>query len=152
MSFRLGRSKPLERRTPLRQTTPLRRSRLSRSRPARRVETPAEREARLAWSEPKAGWCKCGGCGDPGRYELYLENHHVVTRSKLKQIGREDVLFDQRNSMRLAKHCHELHTGHARKIRIEVVPVAAVAFAVEVLGEGGAWAYFQAHYDCTVTL
>ena len=48
--------------------------------------------------------------------------------------------------------CHERHTNHSRKIPIEFVPVEAMAFAVDVLGEGGAAAYFAAHYNCEVTL
>lgn len=145
VSFKLGRSKPLARRTPLRSRSPLR------SRPKRHIETPAEREARMAWCDPVAGNCSCGECGTPGRFSLRLERHHVVSKSRLKQLGRWDVLHDQQNAMLLHPDCHERHTNHSRKLRVERVSTAAMAFAVDVLGEGGAAAYFAAQYDCTVT-
>lgn len=138
----LRRSKPLERRTPLRARAGLRR------RPKRQVMTVEQWDARLLWKTPTAGFCQCG-CG---RFSLYLERHHVVSQMKLKQIGRHDQLWNLANGMLLTPTHHEWHTNHARKIKIEYVPEVALAFALDVLGEGGAAAYVSAHYDCTVTL
>lgn len=132
----------LARKSPLRARAPMRRRR---AKPP--VETVEQRNARLIWKTPRAGFCQCG-CD---RFSLHLERHHVLTVSRLKQEGRTDVLWQLENSMLLHPHCHERHTGHARKIRIEHVPAVALQFAVDVLGEGAAAAYFSAHYDCAVT-
>jgi len=132
----------LERKTPLRARVGLRR------RPKRHAETSAEREARFAWHAVHQGWCSCG-CN---RFSMHLQWHHVLTKERLKRENRHDLLWDPANAMPLHPDCHERHTNHSRKIPIEFVPVEAMAFAVDVLGEGGAAAYFASHYNCEVTL
>jgi hypothetical protein len=130
-------------RSPLLRKSPLR----SRRRPPRPAE---DLVARAAWKDPRHGWCECG-C-DPKAFAQHLERHHVVSQSKLKQIGRHDELWNLANSMLLVKRHHAWHTDHFKLIRIEFVPVLALQFALEVLGEGPAAAYLESHYDCTVTV
>jgi hypothetical protein len=136
MSMKLGRSKPLRR-------TALRRSRAdSYSRRIKDVDP-----AREAWKRPRYGRCQNCGLID----DRPLHGHHVLARQKLAQMGLPE--FDPRNRMDLCDKCHMNHEfGQAnRKIKIERVPVHALEFVLEALGEGGSAAYLARHYDCSVT-
>lgn len=110
----------LRRLTPLKQRTPLK------SRPKRVSRTDAE----FAWKDHGAGYCECG-CGS---YALRRERHHVLERSWLIQNGFGKHIWDQRNGMLLAPHCHERHTNAFRRIPLEAVPESAREFAIELLG------------------
>ena len=124
---------------------PLRRTPLRRH-PKRHVETPAEREARMTWADPHRGWCSYG-CGS---FSTHLQRHHVLLAQIVKREGGD--VWALANSMLLAESRHRRHHDCIRKLPIGRVPEQAVAFAVDLLGEGRATLYFRARYDCTVTL
>src|SRR6185312_16954391 len=127
-------------RTPLKRSGPLRRR--------RKTAHPAEDlAAKAAWKDPHAGYCACG-CS---RFTMHLERHHVVSQERIKQEGRWDLLWDGRNGMYLHPLCHARHTNAFRRIRIERVPMLALLFARELLGEAGAAAYLECQYNCEVT-
>lgn len=122
-------------RSPLRRRTAL----LSRPRRENRNDP-----ARLAWKEPHAGWCQCG-CD---RFSMHLDRHHVTEAQTLRQLGREDLLWNMANSMLLDPHCHANHTSAFRRIPLPAVPEAAIAFAVDLFGSDLAAAdYFSRRYQ-----
>lgn len=144
MSYKFGNSS-LGRRTELKRTDSLKRTVL-RSRPKRRVETPVEREARLAWKTPHQGFCSCG-CE---RFSMHLERHHVCYEQHVRREGGD--VWNIANSMLLHPTCHASHHSAMRRIKIEYVSRAALEFALELLGEARSADYFARFYDCTVTL
>lgn len=81
---------------------------------------------------------------------MHLHRHHVVMAQIVKREGGN--VWDLANSMLLHPDCHRRHHDHFHKIPIERVPEAALAFAVDLLGEGRASMYFAARYNCEVTL
>lgn len=123
----------LLRRTPLRTRSQLR------SRPKRVDRTDP---ARIEWKIVHAGPCDCG-CH---RFSMHLDHHHVVSQQEIKREGREDMLWDPRNGMYLHPLCHERHTRAMRRIPLERVSGAALAFAVDLLGVERAALYVARHY------
>lgn len=78
---------------------------------------------------------------------MHLHRHHVLLEQRVRREGGDP--WDIANSMLLHPDCHdEHHSGapHARRIKLANVPLAAVAFAVDLLGEDGAVRYFAARY------
>lgn len=124
-------------RSPLNRYTPLR------SRPKKLTRT----EAEFAWKDHGPGWCQCG-CD---RFSMHRERHHVLERSWLKQNGFGKHQWDIRNSMLLAPACHANHTSAFRRIPLESVPEAALAFAVDLLGEDRAALEIARRYGAQVT-
>jgi 5-methylcytosine-specific restriction endonuclease McrA len=98
----------------------------------------------IAWKIPHGGYCQC----QCGTFSMHLERHHVLPLSTLKQLGRLDVAWDLANSMLLAPVCHARHTNAVRRIPLEMVPEAAVAFVVDVLGEDRSVLFFARFYGC----
>ena len=122
----------------------LRRSPLRRHR--RPSLPPVDLAARAAWKDPQTGFCECG-CN---RFSMHLHRHHVVLQQIVRrEAGNEWALA---NSMLLHPDCHRRHHDCIRKIPVERVPVDALAFALDLLGEGGAAHYFHSRYGCEVTL
>lgn len=135
----LKRSTPLQRHTPLKRTSPLR------SRPKSRVKGQAEAE----WTTPRYG--KCAVCGAKG----LILRHHILTKQRIKQAYRDDLLWDQRNALDVGApetcSCHGSHhaalrDGQPFRIPLRLVSVAATEMAVEVLGEDATLEYFLKFY------
>lgn len=90
------------------------------------------------WKAPRRGMCAV--CHRP----CWLERHHVLLRQIVR---REDGSeWDLSNSLDLCRLCHARHHSAFKRIPIELVPAAAVAFAEELLGVELATAYFARHY------
>lgn len=123
--------------------SPLKRYTALRSRPKK----PTRTEAEYAWKDHGPGYCQCG-CD---RYALRRERHHIIERSWLVKNGYGRYEFDQRNSMLLHPLCHARHTSAFRRIPIEAVPEAALAFCVELLGEDRAALELTRRYGTQVT-
>lgn len=122
----------LQRKTPLRAVSPKR---------ARHLRLVKDEPGRDQWKQPASGVCWCG-C------EMFCERlhrHHVLTEAKVRQAGGDP--WSPRNQFLIAPECHEHHHNASRKIRIEVLPRTAIAFAFEVLGDGPAEDYFDRRYD-----
>jgi 5-methylcytosine-specific restriction endonuclease McrA len=113
------RSSPLTRRSPRARRQPLR----SRRRP---VEMTAER---AAWKDTGAGHCQC--CG---RFDM-LKGHHVVAAQTIRAEGKPGMLWDLRNRMLVAPHCHEQHTSAFRRFHVDRLPESALEFAREFWGD-----------------
>lgn len=100
----------------------------------------------MAWKDPKAGFCGCG-CQ---RFSLHLERHHVCYEQHVR--AENGDVWCLANSLLLHPACHAAHHSGQRRIRIEYIPAAALAFAVDLFGEARAAVYVRRYYDCTVTL
>lgn len=122
--------KQLERKTPLKRSGPLKRRHL------RVVDDPA----REIWKTPVGGICSCG-C-----YEWVprLERHHVLLAQIVRREHGDE--WSIANSMLVAEDCHLAHHLAVRKIPLDQVPIAAVEFAVDLLGEARAIDYFRRRY------
>lgn len=103
--------------------------------------------ARDAWKTQEFG--RCAVCGHLG----YLVRHHVIYAQHVRRAD-PSLEWDQRNAMLLGQDCtcHASHHAAVKRIPLELVPEAAVAFAVDLLGEEFAAAYLQRRYDCGRTL
>lgn len=146
MSFKLGHSS-LTRRTPLKRHTQLRTLALRKHADSYRQRTKPIDPAEAEWKRPRYGRCQNCQLID----DRPLHGHHVVARQALARAELPE--FDPRDRMDLCERCHMNHEfGQVnRKIKVERVPVLALQFALEVFGEGGAAAYIERHYDCSVT-
>ena len=128
----MKRSTPLKR-TPLARRTPLR------SRPKARKRTPAE----IAWKTPR--WGRCEACGliddEP------LHGHHIVSRQMVARAGGDE--WNPANRLDLCGTCHFNHEFDLanRKIPLGRIPVEAVDFAADLLGEDLAMVYLLKHYQ-----
>ena len=111
----------LARKTPLRGSGRL-------SRRPKRQDNSADRKA---WNVAESGFCECG-CARPS---WRLHRHHVVLRQIVRKEGGNE--WDMANSMLLHETCHSNHHSASRKVRLEMVPESALAFAVDVLGKQG---------------
>ena len=119
----------------------IRRTRLKRQRTTQKPR-PSDVECAI-FTEPSGGYCDCG-CG---RFAIWRDNHHVIPQQLIKREGRQDLLWDIRNRMRLHRFCHERHTNCSHKLSISVVPDAALVFAVEFFGDDQRAAdWFCRHY------
>jgi hypothetical protein len=123
--------------------SPIKRYTALRSRPKK----PNRTEAAFDWKDHGPGYCECG-CD---RFSLHRERHHVLERGWLVKNGFGRYEYDQRNSMMLHPHCHANHTSAHRRIPIESVPEAALAFAVDLLGEDRAALELSRRYGVQVT-
>lgn len=128
----ISRFSPLQRRSPLRQ----------------RPKKVSRTESEFLWKQTVSGFCQCG-CS---RFSLRLERHHVLDAQFLKRERHTAHLWDQRNSMLLHPLCHARHTNAFRRIPIEAVPEAALAFAVDLLGEDRAAVEIARRYGAQVTV
>lgn len=149
----MKRSGPPKRKAPLARKSPLAASpgrSLARSptkvaRAVSRALEPGEAE----WKRKRSG--SCAVCGEYGR----IVWHHVVDKQTLGKL--EKPLYDPRNALVVGApvpwggrcRCHDDHTFRGiqdKRIPHEKIPSAAREFAVEALGEGPAYEYFQRHY------
>ncbi len=79
------------------------------------------------------------GCGQRAVHE-----HHVIYRQHLRQHGGD--LKDIRNLVPMAFDCHGAHHSGARRLRLELLPDSAFAFAVELMGAGLAYEHLARYY------
>lgn len=93
----------------------------------RQALTAAERAAADVWNE--RGACEIDA---PHVCDGRVENHHVIDREKLKEIGRPDLVFDVRNRLRVDYRTHRRHTTAVERIPFEWLPPAAIEFAREL--------------------
>lgn len=106
-------------------------------------------EAEFAWKDHRsAGPCQCG-CF---RFSMHLERYHILERSWLVKNGFGRHQWDQRNSMLLHPLCHARHTNAFRRIPVEAIPEAALAFALDLLGEDRAAMEIARRYGTQVSL
>ena len=63
------------------------------------------------------------------------QSHHVVTRQKLRKIGREDAWWDARNGVPVTTRAHQRHHSRHAPIPLSSLPPEALEFAAEVLGD-----------------
>lgn len=104
---------------------PLKRRAALKSSPRRQPATPEQ----IAWGTDNGGYCPV--CLE---FAFHLEAHHVFPKSRLRQMGRDDLLWDQRNRLLVCSRCHERHTSMFKPIPLPCVPEAAVEFVVDLLG------------------
>lgn len=71
--------------------------------------------------------------------------HHVIYQQELRRIGREDLLWDSRNCLRLCTACHADHHG-IHSVSLVSLTAANYEFAFEVLGLR-AYDYLRQKYD-----
>ena len=122
----------------------VKRSPLARKSPIRRSVrvTPRLDPAQRAWKQPRYGQCENCGLADPWP----LHGHHVIARQVLARHGLPQ--WNAANRMNLCSRCHFEHEYgmENRRIPISRVPVRAVEWAVETLGEDVAVLYLDRHY------
>lgn len=100
--------------------------------------------ARQAWKEPV--WGACAACDRVG----WLVRHHCVYAQHLPEDPA--VRYDLRNALPLGGlsvsvcACHELHHTAGLRLPLSLIPAKAWEFAIEVLGEETARAYFERRY------
>jgi ribosomal protein S14 len=102
-------------------------------------------DARAAWDDYK----RTGRCEVCGRWGP-VTRHHVIHRQHVRAKHGDE--WDPRNSMIVGDRygrcaCHVRHHAAAQRIPLQKVPAAALEFAVELLGVGGAAAYWTRYYD-----
>lgn len=97
------------------------------------------------WKAPRYG--RCAICRRQGR----IVRHHVVYQQHLRIYGGD--LWDLRNALDVGLwcQCHANHHSATSRIRLPIIPDAAIEFAVEVLGASRAALYFARYYDCRQT-
>lgn len=103
----------------------MKRTPLRRGRPRRR--TAGERAASAAWGTR-------GRCEIPYDHECdgRVENHHVIDQEKLRDVGREDLLWDPRNRLRVDNRTHRRHTNAVERIRRDALRPEHLEFAAEL--------------------
>lgn len=100
--------------------------------------------------------CACG-CG-----QRAANRHHVVYRSKLREVVHREtrdkrergrrvskLVADERNLLWLEFDCHQSHHGRSKVLPLVVLPDSVFEFALEVLGAGQAYEYIRRHYRGT---
>lgn len=105
--------------------------------PAERRSDPGWRE----WHEPTYG--RCEACGAAG----LLIRHHVVLEQHVRSHGGDP--WDLANSLLLGAYacrCHSEHHAATRRLSLALLPDAALAFAVDLLGEQPAAIYLRRYY------
>lgn len=75
---------------------------------------------------------------------MHLHRHHVVLEQIVRREGGNPWALA--NSMLLHPDCHAGHHSGFRKIHVDRVPAPALAFALRLLGAGGAEVYFSRRY------
>lgn len=65
------------------------------------------------------------------------EAHHVLEKRELKKLGRQDLLWDSRNAMRLTPRVHRRHTNRFEPIPQTALTDENIEFVFEVLGVMG---------------
>jgi hypothetical protein len=75
-----------------------------------------------------------------------LERHHVITEQTVRREHGDP--WNLCNSMELGRYCacHRRHTSAAGRLPLTAVPDAALAFAVDLLGEARAADYLARYY------
>lgn len=92
-----------------------------------------DRELRGRWKAATGSVCMVcpaegGECDGP------IQGHHVVAQEQLKRRGLArlaETLWDLRNKLDVCRRRHDLHTRAVKPIPLELVPPAALEFAVE---------------------
>jgi hypothetical protein len=103
-------------------------------------ENVRDEPGRAEWQTPIGGLCACG-CE---QWAPRLERHHVLLESLVRREGGNPWSFA--NSMLVHEHCHRNHHDKFRRFSFDAVPVVAVEFAVDLLGDELAAMYFARHY------
>lgn len=111
---------PLQRSTRRMKRSPLRTRR-------KQARSAVEQLAADVWNE--RGPCEVAA---PHICDGRVENHHVIDREKLNQIGRPDLVYDVRNRFRIDHRTHRRHTTAVERIPFEWLPAAAIEFAREI--------------------
>ena len=100
--------------------------------------------SRAQW-RPRTG--KCVVCGRRGPIWF----HHIVTRNHVEREGGD--VWDFRNALPVGRpvlcSCHADHHSAKQRIPIYLIPECAHDFAVELLGEDRAAAYWRRYYHTT---
>jgi hypothetical protein len=155
----LNRKKPLQAKGTLRRATGLSAGKkpLGRGKPLRSGRAAVERlilrqaePGRDVWKAKRYG--RCAACLRYGR----LIRHHVLLEQAVRHHTGADP-WDLRNALDLGADCrchanhHQAFDGAGNDLRLpfRLVPPAAIAFAVETIGEGPALNYFQRRYRGT---
>lgn len=96
--------------------------------------------ARAEWKTARRG--KCAVCGQRG----VVLRHHVITERHVREANGDP--WDLRNSMDVGAfcRCHANHHAAVRRIPLDLVPDAALTFAVDLYGDVKAAAYFVRYY------
>lgn len=84
----------------------------------------------------------CAGCGATGAFEV----HHVVSKQRLKRLGRLDVLYDPRNALRLCEGLGTNQCHHKLTIPTSALLPDNICFMWEVLDVAG-HNYLERHYS-----
>jgi hypothetical protein len=104
----------------------------------RRATTDEERAAREGFR--RAAWLQraCAVTGDARDWDPKIgknwEAHHVVEAAELKRRNRFDVLWDERNALRLRPDIHRRHTNRMEPVPLRCLSQENIDFAFEVLG------------------
>lgn len=113
---------------------------------------PNYRKGRAAGKRPPARWrnakgnrCEVPGCPNPRPGKRRLHLHHVVTRQVIRR-NRGDQ-WDPAVGMTVCDSCHSKHHHRTRPIPRSAVPAAAVAYAVQLMGEDRAEDYIARYYS-----
>lgn len=104
---------------------------------------PDELESMAAFKATAQEHRHCLVCGDV--VGTHWHAHHVVTQQHIRRADGDP--WDPRNAMRLCAPCHDAHHNRSRPIPGWSVPAAAGRFAIELLGQEQAEAYFERYYD-----
>lgn len=104
----------------------------------RRSSTDEERAAKEGFL--RAAWHQraCAVSGDARDWDPQIgknwEAHHVVEAAELKRRYRFDVLWDERNALRLRPDIHRRHTNRMEPVPLRCLKQDNIDFAFEVLG------------------
>lgn len=79
-----------------------------------------------------------------GTFTLHLHGHHVLDLQIVRREGGDP--WSARNRLDICESCHANQHAASRKIPLGLVPAEAVAFAVALLGEHRAAAFFARRY------
>jgi hypothetical protein len=117
-----------------------------RNRVAERQAVKLNEPGRKEWKAPHRG--KCAACGTWDE----MVRHHIVYEQHLRAEGYSGaIVWDLRNALELCLwppcRAHARHHAGAHRLPRSLIPAAAVEFAVELLGEYRANAYFQRFYS-----
>lgn len=104
----------------------------------RRSSADEERAARESFLRAAWGQRACAVSGDSRDWDPKVgknwEAHHVVEASELKRRNRFDVLWDERNALRLTPDVHRRHTNRMEPVPLRCLTQDNIDFAFEVLG------------------
>lgn len=72
--------------------------------------------------------------------------HHVVYRQHVRVAGGDQ--WDLANSMILSETVHYRHHSRVDVVPLGDLPASAIAFAVDLFGQDGAYSYLRRQYAC----